>query len=69
MVITLANLGNAYGDLGDALQMKELLERALRIEEREYYGREPTHPQTNRLLVCWFSLLVPLRRDLGVGGG
>ena len=33
---TLGNLGTAYGDLGDAPRMRELLERALRIEEREY---------------------------------
>ena len=39
MAITLTNLGNAYGDLGDAAKQRELLERALAIKEREY-GRE-----------------------------
>ena len=32
----LTNLGNAYGDLGDAARQRDLLERALRIKEREY---------------------------------
>ena len=42
VAITLVNLGNAYGDLGDAKQKKELLERALVIDER-HYGKE--HPE------------------------
>ena len=33
---TLANLGNAYGDLGDAAKKKDHLERALRIEEAAF---------------------------------
>merc|ERR1719254_150537 len=32
----LAALGNAYGDLGDAARQRDLLERALAIDEREY---------------------------------
>ena len=31
--MTLASLGGAYGDLGDAAQMRVLLERALAIKE------------------------------------
>eukprot|EP00971_Amphidinium_carterae_P066691 1320836-Amphidinium_carterae.1 len=37
----LGNLGNAYGDLGDASKKREYLERALRIKEA-HYG--PDHP-------------------------
>ena len=44
-LITLGSLGNAYGALGDAKQKKELLERALVIEER-HYGKE--HPEVAR---------------------
>ena len=36
VAITLVNLGNAYGDLGDAKMKKELLERALIIQEAPY---------------------------------
>ena len=36
VAITLANLANAIGDLGDAAKQKELLERALRIKEAHY---------------------------------
>jgi tetratricopeptide (TPR) repeat protein len=43
----LDNLGVAYGDLGDFHKMKELLERALLIEER-HYGSE--HPQVAAIL-------------------
>ena len=32
----MANLGCAHGDLGDALTKRYLLEKALRIKEREY---------------------------------
>ena len=35
----LTNLGSAYGDLGDAAKMRDLLERALRIMEA-YYGKD-----------------------------
>ena len=42
MAITLTNLGNAYGALGDAAKKKELLERALAIEEAAY---GPDHPE------------------------
>ena len=38
----LGNLGIAYGALGDAPRKRELLERALRIEERVY---GPDHPE------------------------
>jgi tetratricopeptide (TPR) repeat protein len=38
----LTNLGNVYRDLGDIDKAKELIERALLIEER-HYGSE--HPQ------------------------
>eukprot|EP00971_Amphidinium_carterae_P195558 3880618-Amphidinium_carterae.1 len=38
----LANLGNAYGDLGDAFKKRDYLEMALRIEE-SHYGEE--HPE------------------------
>jgi tetratricopeptide (TPR) repeat protein len=41
--ITLENLGNAYGSLGDYTKGKELLERALVIFEKEY---GPNHIQT-----------------------
>ncbi|KAH8062809.1 hypothetical protein JL720_13179 [Aureococcus anophagefferens] len=37
--LTLANLGNAHGSLGDNAKARELLERALAIKEREY-GRD-----------------------------
>merc|ERR1711964_866854 len=37
---TLTNLGSAYGALGDAEKQRELLERALAIDEREY---RPNH--------------------------
>ena len=43
MAYTLMNLGNAYGDLGDAAKARDLLERALEIREGEY-GRD--HPKT-----------------------
>mgnify|MGYP001322658050 CR=1 FL=1 len=36
VAVTLTNLGNAYGALGDAAKKRELLERALAIKEREY---------------------------------
>ena len=45
--ITLTNLGNAYGDLGDASGQKALLERALAIFER-HYGKN--HPETAIIL-------------------
>ena len=38
----LNNLGNAYGDLGDHAKQRDVLERALAIEERAY-GRD--HPE------------------------
>ena len=37
--LVLMQLGSAYGSLGDAARERDLLERALRIKEREY-GRE-----------------------------
>ena len=36
MANTLTNLGNAYGDLGDHAKKRDMLERALAIEERAY---------------------------------
>eukprot|EP00971_Amphidinium_carterae_P058419 1155748-Amphidinium_carterae.1 len=33
---TLMNLGNAYGEFGDASKMRDCLERALQIEEAHY---------------------------------
>merc|ERR1719473_2501610 len=36
VAFTLVNLGNSYGSLGDVEKKKELLERALAIQEREY---------------------------------
>eukprot|EP00971_Amphidinium_carterae_P276034 5477545-Amphidinium_carterae.1 len=38
----LMNLGNAYGQLGDASKKRDYLERALRIEEAHY---SPDHPE------------------------
>ena len=40
VAITLGNLGNAYGDLGDASKKRDLLERALKIKEA-YFGEGP----------------------------
>ena len=36
VAVTLTNLGNAYGDLGDPGTTKDLLERALKIEEKHF---------------------------------
>jgi tetratricopeptide (TPR) repeat protein len=36
VAVTLTNLGNAYGSLGDAQKSRELLERALVIKEKHY---------------------------------
>ena len=47
VAITLTNLGNAYGDLGDAHKQKEYLERALEISEK-HYG--PAHPEVAIIL-------------------
>eukprot|EP00971_Amphidinium_carterae_P057428 1135365-Amphidinium_carterae.1 len=41
MAITLTNLGNAYGDLGDAHKQRDYLERALRIKESHYGEDRP----------------------------
>jgi tetratricopeptide (TPR) repeat protein len=41
VAITLANLDSAHGDLGDPAKQKELLERALAIQEREYGLEHP----------------------------
>ena len=43
---TLANLGNAYGELGDAAKSRHMLERALRIFES--YG----HPAAAMVRAC-----------------
>ena len=42
VAITLMNLGNAYGALGDYAKARDMLERALAIKERAY-GRD--HPE------------------------
>eukprot|EP00971_Amphidinium_carterae_P156540 3103138-Amphidinium_carterae.1 len=47
VAITLANLGNAYGDLGDASKKRDYLERAMRIQE-SHYG--PEHPEVAKTL-------------------
>ena len=39
VAVTLADLGNAHGDLGDYSQQKDLLERALIIKE-QHYGKD-----------------------------
>ena len=41
VAITLTNLGNVYGTLGDHAKKRDILERALAIFEREY-GRDHT---------------------------
>eukprot|EP00971_Amphidinium_carterae_P049398 973402-Amphidinium_carterae.1 len=43
----LANLGSAYGDLGDAFKHRDFLERALPMQE-SHYG--PEHPEVARAL-------------------
>eukprot|EP00971_Amphidinium_carterae_P301567 5991497-Amphidinium_carterae.1 len=43
----MANLGNAYGALGEAKQQRDLLERALQIKEL-HYG--PDHPEVAKTL-------------------
>ena len=40
--MTLENLGNAHGALGDAAKSRDLLERALAIFERAF-GRDHPH--------------------------
>ena len=44
----MANLGNAYGDLGDYGKQREMLERALAISEK-HFG--PGHPQTGIIVL------------------
>ena len=48
VAITLKNLGNTYGALGDAQWQRELLERALPVKEA-HYGRE--HPEIAKALL------------------
>ncbi|NCD20159.1 MAG: tetratricopeptide repeat protein, partial [Actinobacteria bacterium] len=48
VAVTLGNLGGAWGELGQAGRAKDLLERALAIEEREY---GPDHVEVARTLV------------------
>eukprot|EP00971_Amphidinium_carterae_P290154 5761067-Amphidinium_carterae.1 len=43
----LANLGNAYGSLGDARKQRDFLERALQILECRY---GPEHPEVATML-------------------
>ena len=45
-IITLKNIGNAWGDLGDYEIQRDLLTQALEIFEK-YYGK--VHPYTKRL--------------------
>ena len=45
MAITLTNLGVAYGYLGDHAKKRDVLERALAINERAY-GRDHTSVAT-----------------------
>ena len=47
MAITLTNLGNAYGSLGDHAKKRDMLERALAIKERAY-GRDHAKPSGPR---------------------
>ena len=47
VAITLTNLGNAYGTLGDHAKKRDILERALAIDERAY-GRD--HPEVAQTL-------------------
>jgi hypothetical protein len=47
VAITLTNLGNAHGALGNARTKREMLERALRIKEA-HYG--PDHPLVATIL-------------------
>ena len=56
--ITLDNLGNAYGSLGDYEKKKEILEKALKITIKNY-GKE--HPSTGMTL----ANLGTAYRDLG----
>jgi tetratricopeptide (TPR) repeat protein len=55
--ITLTNLGNAWGSLGDYEKQKDLLTRVLEISEK-HYGKD--HPQTgitlDNLGDAWGSL-------------
>merc|ERR1712110_654473 len=39
VAVTLMNLANAHGDLGDNLKRKDLLEQVVQIEER-HYGKD-----------------------------
>ena len=57
VAMTLNNLGNAYGALGDYKTKKTYLERALRIEEA-YYGPDHVEPATIRfnLANCLFKM-------------
>ena len=47
MAITLTNLGGVYGDLGDHAKKRDVLERALAINERAF-GRD--HPEVANTL-------------------
>ncbi len=41
VAVTLTNLGDAYGSLGDAQKSRELLKRALVIKEKHYGFNHP----------------------------
>ena len=45
MTITLTNLGNAYGALGDHAKKRDMLERALAIKERACRAPSRDHPE------------------------
>eukprot|EP00971_Amphidinium_carterae_P303579 6032177-Amphidinium_carterae.1 len=46
----LANLGAAYGSLGDASKMRDHLERALRMKESHYGPEHPDGPEVAIML-------------------
>ena len=50
---TLASLGNAHGDLGDATKKRDFLERALRIKERHYGPDHFGVIEDAKTWICW----------------
>ena len=62
----MGNLGNAWRDLGEPARARDLIQRALTIEEREY---GPDHVELartlNNLAAAWYELGEPAKaRDL-----
>ena len=53
-IITLKNIGNAWGDLGDYEIQRDILTQALEIFEK-YYGKD--HSYTKRLSIHLNNLL------------